>query len=259
MSTSIDTRLERREPLTMLGVWAHPDDEAYLSATLMHRVVDAGGRVVLIAATRGELGSYDPLCDPASLAMLREKELRSAMRVIGVSDVRFLGLADGDCELADRAMMTSIVADAIGEVRPDVVVTFGPDGITGHPDHQAVARWTIGAWRRCPSTELLLATMTDEFVHRNAALHDRIGLSMGPPLRSIPEHDLALHVVPSADERRRKWHVLAAHASQTTSLVDLMGRPTFEQWWLHEMLRQPSVDDILWAVDQRVLLASQTA
>ena len=178
----------------------------------------------LITATRGELGSDDPRCDPASLAMLREKELRSAMRVIGVSDVRFLGLADGDCELADRAMMTSIVADAIGEVRPDVVVTFGPDGITGHPDHQAVARWTIGAWRRCPSTELLLATMTDEFVRRNAALHDRIGLSMGLPLRSIPEHDLALHVGPSADERRRKWHVLAAHASQTTSLVDLMGR-----------------------------------
>lgn len=245
--TSVNSRLERGEALTMLGVWAHPDDEAYLSATLMHRVVDTGGRVVLVTATRGELGSSDPRCDPAAVAMLREEELRSAMRVIGVADVRFLGLADGGCDRADSATMTAVVADLIGQVRPDVVVTFGPDGITGHSDHRAVARWTIGAAQRWSDTELLLATMTDEFLDRNAVLHDRIGLSMGPPLSSVPAHDLALHVVSSPDERRRKLQVLDAHASQTTTLVDMMGRRTFADWWPDEMFRRPSVDDLVWA------------
>lgn len=254
MYTSITSRLDRGESLTMLGVWAHPDDEAYLSTTLMHRVIDAGGRVVLVTATRGELGSSDPHCDRAALAALRERELRSAMRVIGVSDVRIFGLADGDCERADSATMTAAVADVIGQVDPDVVVTFGPDGITGHPDHQAVSRWTIGAWRRWPSTELLLATMTDEFLDRNRGLNERIGLSMGPPLYSIPEHDLALHVQPSPEEQRRKSQVLDAHASQTTALVDLVGRRAFDDWWSHEMFRLPSVDDIVWASDPAVLV-----
>lgn len=252
MHTSITSRLQRGVPLTMLGVWAHPDDEAYLSATLMHRVIDAGGRVILLTATRGEFGSSDSDGDGTGLATLRERELRSAMRVIGVSDVRFLGLSDGACELADDETMTAVIADVIAQEEPDVVVTFGPDGITGHPDHQAVSRWTIGAWRRWPRSELLLATMTDEFLDRNEELHERIGLSMGPPLRSVPASDLALEVVPSADEQRRKLQVLDAHASQTTALVHLMGRRAFECWWSHEMFRLPSRDDIRWAGDADV-------
>jgi LmbE family N-acetylglucosaminyl deacetylase len=256
MHTSIKQRLERGEPLTLLGVWAHPDDEAYLSATLMHRVIDAGGKVVLVTATRGELGSSDPDQDRAGLAALREHELRSAMRVIGVSDIRFLGLADGSCESADEQTMTAVIADIIGQEDPDVVVTFGPDGITGHPDHQSVSRWTIGAWHRRPKTELLLATMTDEFLELNAALHERIGLSMGPPLHSVPGHDLALEIVPSADEQRLKSEVLDAHASQTTALVDLLGRGAFDSWWSREMFRLPSIDDMVWAGEPAALVAS---
>jgi LmbE family N-acetylglucosaminyl deacetylase len=256
MNTSITSRLERGVPVTMLGVWAHPDDEAYLSATLMHRVIAAGGRVILITATRGEFGSNDSDHDRAGLAALREQELRSAMSVIGVSDVRFLGLADGACELADDETMTAVIADIIGQEEPDVVVTFGPDGITGHPDHQSVSRWTIGAWRRWPHTELLLATMTDEFLDRNELLHERIGLSMGPPLRSVPANDLELEIVPSADEQRRKSQMLDAHASQTTALIDLLGRGAFERWWTHEMFRLPSQDDIRWAGDAAVLIES---
>lgn len=256
MNTSVVRRLEQGEPLTMLGVWAHPDDEAYLSAILMQRVIAAGGRVVLVTATRGELGSSDPECDRVRFAALRERELRSAMGLIGVCDIRFLGLADGDCELADGAAMTAVVADIIGDEMPDLVVTFGPDGITGHPDHQAVSRWTIGAWQQTRSTELLLATMTDEFLDRNEALHDRIGLSMGPALQSVPMRDLALEVVPSSNEQRRKAQVLDAHASQTTALVDLVGRAAFHGWWSNEMFRLPTVADVLWNHDPQLVGAS---
>ena len=75
------------QPITLLGVWAHPDDESYLSAVAMHRVAKAGGRVVLATATRGELGGSNH--HPHHLAELREHELRTAMSVLE-STTRFL-------------------------------------------------------------------------------------------------------------------------------------------------------------------------
>src|SRR4026209_2661192 len=86
-------------PLTLLGVWAHPDDESYLSAVLMSRVLKVGGRVVLATATRGEAGGAD---HPDDLAPLRERELRTAMAGLCVRDIRLLGYADGECSNADR-------------------------------------------------------------------------------------------------------------------------------------------------------------
>src|SRR5262245_47334102 len=72
--------------MTLLGVWAHPDDEAYLSAALMNRVVNSGGRVVLVTATRGELGGDTD--DRQAFAAMRERELRNALAILGVTDVR---------------------------------------------------------------------------------------------------------------------------------------------------------------------------
>ena len=86
----------------------------------------------------------------------------------------------------------------IRDVRPDVVVTFGPDGLTGHPDHVAVSRWTIEAWQRAGHGELLLATMTDAFRIEHESLHERLGLSM--PL-SVPDTEVVLRVTPSLAER----------------------------------------------------------
>ena len=130
------------QPITLLGVWAHPDDEAYLSAATMSRVVSTGGRVVLATATRGELGGTG---DPQRLAAVRERELRQAMSIIGVDDVRLLGYADGECADADFDHAVRAIVAVIEAVKPDIIVTFGPDGITYHPDHIAVSSWTTAA------------------------------------------------------------------------------------------------------------------
>ena len=73
--------------------------------------------------------------------------------------------------------MVSTIAETIAALRPDAIVTFGPDGITGHPDHRAVSQWTTAAWSRVVEpSELLYATMTKEFLATNADLHDRLGV-----------------------------------------------------------------------------------
>ena len=87
---------------TLLGIWAHPDDECYLSAGLMADAARRGHRVVCVTATRGEAGVTDESRWPAAeLAQIRERELAQSLRLLGVREHQFLGLADGACANAD--------------------------------------------------------------------------------------------------------------------------------------------------------------
>jgi LmbE family N-acetylglucosaminyl deacetylase len=133
----------------LLGVWAHPDDECYLSAGLMADAVRRGHRVVCVTATRGELGITDESRWPApELAEIRERELQRSLGQLGVREHRFLGLADGGCAAVDPEPIIADLAALMADLRPAVVVTFGPDGITDHDDHKAVGHWTTEAHRR---------------------------------------------------------------------------------------------------------------
>ncbi|MGZ4767035.1 MAG: PIG-L deacetylase family protein [Ilumatobacteraceae bacterium] len=226
---------------TLLGVWAHPDDEAYLSAATMSRVLSSGGRVVLATATRGERGGTD---DPQLLAEIRERELRRAMSIIGVDDVRLLGYADGECADADFDQAAGSIAALIDDVSPDLIVTFGPDGITHHPDHITVSRWTTTAAAALGHDGLLYATMTDEFARRHDDLHTELGVWMAGGPCPVPVADLALHVVPTRRERALKQLVLRAHASQISALIDMIGDEVFDSWWVEESFRRPTAEEL---------------
>src|SRR5205823_3837016 len=83
---------------TILGVWAHPDDETYLAAGLMARAVREGRRVTCVTATRGEEGSWDEDRWPtATMGQVREAELTRSLEVLGVTDHRWLDYRDGTC------------------------------------------------------------------------------------------------------------------------------------------------------------------
>src|SRR5690242_3321202 len=124
---------------TILGVWAHPDDEAYLSAGLMASAVRDGRRVTCVTATRGELGSFDEERWPtATMGKVREAELEASLRVLGVDDHRWLDYMDGSCKDVPEEEGIGRVVSLLDEVQPDTVLTFGPDGMTGHSDHKAV-------------------------------------------------------------------------------------------------------------------------
>src|SRR5437867_687148 len=84
---------------TILGVWAHPDDETYTTAGLMARAVRAGSRVVCVTATRGEGGSMDEEKWPsATMGQVREQELLRSLAVLGVSEHMWLDLPDVDMD-----------------------------------------------------------------------------------------------------------------------------------------------------------------
>ena len=87
---------------TVLGIWAHPDDEAYLSGGLMALARDHGSRVVCVTATRGELGTPDPeTWPPERLAAERTGELARCLAILGVTEHHWLGYRDGECAAVD--------------------------------------------------------------------------------------------------------------------------------------------------------------
>jgi N-acetylglucosamine malate deacetylase 2 len=139
--------LEETIPNRRLAVvLAHPDDESFPMGGTIARCAAEGIEVDLILATRGEAGIEGT--DPTEAAQLREQEARAACAILGVRRVRFMGFADGYLTEADEPAAIGRLADMLADFPPDIVITFGPDGISGHPDHVAISRWTTAAFDR---------------------------------------------------------------------------------------------------------------
>jgi LmbE family N-acetylglucosaminyl deacetylase len=134
--------------LRLLCVFAHPDDESLGTGGLLAKYAAEGVETYLVSATRGERGwQGDPAANPglAGLGAIRSAELQAAAAVLGLRDVQFLDYIDGDLDQADPAEAIGRIVAHIRRVRPHVVVTFGPEGAYGHPDHIAISQFTAAA------------------------------------------------------------------------------------------------------------------
>lgn len=221
---------------TVLAVWAHPDDEAFLSGGLMALAAKAGSRLVCVTATRGEHGTSDPRrWPPARLAAVREQELAASLAILGVREHHWLGIEDGTCAAVSPIGPVATISRLIREVAADTVVTFAPDGVTGHSDHRAVSRWTTHAWAVSGARgRLLQVTTTAGFAMRFRAVHDRFALfERGLPTET-PEAEVVLRLHLWGDLLDRKIVALRAHASQTAALITAMGEDLFREWCAEE-------------------------
>jgi len=131
---------------TLVVVLAHPDDESFAIGGTLARYAAEGVAVHLIVATLGEAGI--PGKEPREAAAIRQSELLMACGALGIRTLEFLGFADGQLSEIDDESAVARLLDTLRRARPDVVITFGPDGISGHPDHLAVHRWTTAAFDR---------------------------------------------------------------------------------------------------------------
>src|SRR5689334_2382926 len=136
------------EQLRLMCVLAHPDDESLGNGGTLAKYGAEGIETYLVTATRGERGWFgDPRDNPGltALGAIREAELHAAARVLGIRQVDFLDYIDGDLDQADPAEAIGKIAGHLRRVRPHVVVTFGPEGGYGHPDHIAISQFTSAA------------------------------------------------------------------------------------------------------------------
>ena len=219
----------------IVGVWAHPDDETFLMAGLMAAGVRAGNRVVCVTATRGEGGVQDEARWPAAqLASIRTEELETALSILGVTEHVWLDLPDGGCHDLDPQGPVTRIEQILREVQPDAVFTFGPDGMTGHPDHIAVSEWTTAAFERAakPGAQLLYATVTPEWLEEFSEGWESIGAFMGEEVVPVTQRsDLAVHFELPDELLDLKFKALEAQPSQSAGTIGALG----EQWLRRDM------------------------
>jgi LmbE family N-acetylglucosaminyl deacetylase len=221
---------------TVLGVWAHPDDETYLSAGLMASAVASGSRVYCVTATRGEGGSFDEDRWPsATMGAVREQELLRSFAVLGVTEHEFLGFSDIDMDTPLPESGADRVRELVAEIRPQTVLTFGPDGMTGHVAHMSVSSWATEAFHASaePGAKLYYAVYTqdwaDEFVPElNKYDVFRPGT---PPV--VPAEDLAIAFELSEELLNLKMRAIREHVSQVEPMSDLFG-DGFLRGMMHE-------------------------
>jgi LmbE family N-acetylglucosaminyl deacetylase len=215
-----------------VSVWAHPDDETYLAGGVYAAMRDQGVRVVCVTATRGEAGG--PATDAASrsaLGQVRTRELDEALAVLGVGEHHWLGHQDGECAQVDREVAADQIAQVLDEVQPQTVLTFGPDGFTGHADHRAVSQWVDLAVRRSTATPTVLHAVATEaaLAVDHELTHDFGVYDEGWPRICGPE-ELAIDLALEGSELSRKVQALLCQASQTAGLVEAVGIDRFTAW-----------------------------
>jgi LmbE family N-acetylglucosaminyl deacetylase len=137
-----------KKRLKLMGVFAHPDDETLGFGGVLAKYAAEGVQTFLITATRGQNGWFgdpDTYPGPDALGLRREAELDEAAQVLGIQEVNLLDYCDGELDRAPADEIIAKICRQIRKVRPQVIVTFDPFGVYGHPDHIAISQYTTAA------------------------------------------------------------------------------------------------------------------
>jgi len=212
----------------LTAVFAHPDDDSY---GIAGSVALLAGQIELtvVLATSGEAGRIaDPsLAAPENLGRVREEEDRASWRALGVTPARleFLRYRDGSLNEVGEELVERLVGLLL-EAKPEVVVSFGPDGVTGHEDHVAIAAVAREAFHRAREDlddegalfRLLQVAIPQSRLDRFAELMREHGLEPPDPTqpfqpRGVPDHTIAVSVDVSG-VYPRKLEAIRAHRTQ---------------------------------------------
>ena len=143
------------DKLSLMAIYAHPDDEAFGTGGTLTKYAREGVEVHLVTATLGEVGR---IANPAvnvdrPLGAWREQELRCACECYGIAGLHLLGYIDGQTTVVPQSGAVYKIVTLLRRFKPQVVISFGPEGIYGHYDHLAVHRWATAAVELAAQTD----------------------------------------------------------------------------------------------------------
>lgn len=217
---------------TILGVWAHPDDESFCAGGLIAQAAKNGQKVICLTATKGEAGVQDTKWASANLANVRDQELQKALDILGVNEQKWLGYQDGHCRDCDQAEAVQKISDAIIKYRPDTIITFGSDGMTGHEDHASVSRWaSLAAEKAAKEPAIYHVANTKSHYEKYLKQMDEqlnIFFNLDQP-KLIEPKDCAILFELSPELQRIKVDALAAQISQTEKMMQSFERDFLEK------------------------------
>jgi LmbE family N-acetylglucosaminyl deacetylase len=191
-------------PVRALAVGAHPDDIEFGCAATLAKWASAGADVQLLVLTDGSKGSWDADADPRALVAARRREQHDAAAALGVRDVHFLGLVDG--ELTGSRPEVAAVCEVLRRARADVVLGHDPwKRYRLHPDHRHAGNLTI---------EGIVAARDPHFF-------PRLGSPHRPERLLLFEADVIDHVERVDATFDAKVAALLAHRTQWRSTMDI--------------------------------------
>jgi LmbE family N-acetylglucosaminyl deacetylase len=209
--------------LKLLCVLAHPDDESLALGGTLARYAAEGVETHLVTATRGEHGWMGSEADdpgPQALGRIREAELLAAAAALGCQAVHFLDYEDGQLDQADPNEATTKIANHIRAIEPQVVVTFGPDGVYGHPDHIAISQLTTAACMLAADSfrvsKLYYLGETQAVIDIYEGVFGQLTMEVDGMIRQSvawPDWMLATHIDTLGYEDRA-WQAVVCHQSQ---------------------------------------------
>lgn len=205
----------------LLALFAHPDDETFRPGGTLALLSRLGVDVQVICATCGEAGSCgDPsLCTPEELPGVRRRELRAACLALGILPPQFLGYEDSTLEQVEAEIVISQILSIVCKVQPHVMLSFGTDGLSGHPDHIAIGKWALETYQ-CAENIAALYTLA---VPQSVA--DQLGMLQVHPV-SDDEIAFGVDVVPVWET---KLAAMRCHATQLSSTPLLHASEEFQR------------------------------
>lgn len=231
-------------PLKLMGIFAHPDDESLGNGGTFVKYAEEGVETYLITATRGERGWFgdeDKYPGPEALGKTREGELRAAAKMLGISEISFLDYRDGELDQADDSEVTAKIVAHLRRVRPQVVITFDPEGAYGHPDHIAICQFATAAivaaadpkfaatQRSEPhrvSKLYYMAWTKETWAAYQAAFGDLVMQIDGEERRARGWEDWAITTrIDTSAHWRRVWQAVSCHKTQLAAYQALLDLP----------------------------------
>jgi LmbE family N-acetylglucosaminyl deacetylase len=198
-----------RDTPVLLAVFAHPDDETFRPGGTLALLARQGVKVHLITLTHGEGGSCGepPLCTPDELPSVRKLELHNACEALGVQPPHLLDYSDGYLMEADTERVIYEVLTVVQQIQPQVLLSFGLDGLSGHPDHITAGQWTTEVFNRVEDIAALYTIAVPQ------SLANRLGMHQ---LHAVTDESIALSVDISA-VWETKLAAMHCHATQWSS------------------------------------------
>jgi LmbE family N-acetylglucosaminyl deacetylase len=197
----------------LLAIFAHPDDEVFRCGGTLALLAQQGVQVHVLTFTCGQAGSYGqpPLCTREDLGAVRTAELRCSCQALGLEPPHVLDYQDGRLAEVAQEEGVAVIVDYIEAIHPQVLLTWPLHGLSGHPDHMAVSRWTMAAFEQAKdvSNEYLSALY-------HLAVPDSLAKELGmKQLHTLPDEDVTLMI----DVERvweQKMAAIACHRTQAS-------------------------------------------
>jgi len=204
--------------MKFLFIFAHPDDETFSSGGTIAKLTNAKHKVILITATKGEAGELGnpPITTRDKVGEVRERELRRAAKILGISDIYFLDFVDGKVRYARNKKLEGKILSILKKEKPDIVVTFDKMGGSNHPDHKAVSRATtkvFGDYKKTVRKHIKLyhTAMPRSFIKKFESLG--AGYNAFGKVRGVKDNDITT-VVNIEDTLKTKIKALKEHKTQ---------------------------------------------